>query len=108
MPKNEDKLLSESEYGDMSMDEAIRGSVRDITAGLINTEKALLDLIDMDVITMERFMPCYELSNELIVLTKELMEILKELRPAGFNKARKEMAKNQENMIDQFNKSGLV
>ena len=108
MPKQEEKLLSESEFDGMSMEEAIKGSIRDITSGLCNVEKALLDLIDMDVITMERFMPCFELGNELVVLTKELMEILKELKPAGFNKARKEMAKNQESMIDQFNRSGLV
>lgn len=108
MPKQEDKLLSESEYGDMSMEEAIRGSIRDIQQGLINVEKSLLDLIEMDVITMERFMPCYELSNELIVLSKELMEILKELKPSGFNKARKEMAKQQEDNIEAFKRSGLV
>ena len=108
MPKQEDKLLSESEYGDVSMEEAIRTSIRDISTGLVNVEKALLDLIDMDVITMERFMPSYELSAELIVLAKELMEILKELKPAGFNKARKELQKNQEDNIEAFNRAGLV
>lgn len=109
MPKQqEDKLLSESEFGDMSMEDAIKSSIRDIQAGLVNVEKALLDLIDEDVITMERFLPCYELSNELIVLSKELMEILKELKPSGFNKQRKELAKQQEENVEAFKRSGLV
>lgn len=110
MPKQqEDKLLSESEYGDgLSMEDAIKSSIRDIQAGLVNVEKALLDLIDEDVITMERFLPCYELSNELIVLSKELMEILKELKPTNFNKQRKELAKQQEENVEAFKRSGLV
>ena len=60
-----------------------------IRAGLINVEKALLDLVDMDEITVERYTPCYELSNELIVLSKELMMIISEFKPKGFNKRRK-------------------
>jgi len=65
-------------------------------------------MIDMDVITMERFMPCFELSNELVILSKELLEIVKECKPIGFNEARKEMAKNQEANIEAFQRSGLV
>lgn len=107
MPK-EEKLVSESEYEGESLEDAIRASVRDIQEGLCNVEKAMLDLISEDVITIERFTPCYELSNELIILSKELLEILKEFKPAGFAKARKEMSKNQEKMIEQFTSSGLV
>ncbi len=107
MPK-EEKLVSESEYEGESLEDAIRASIRDIQEGLCNVEKSMIDLIGQDVITIERFTPCYELSNELIILSKELLEILKEFKPAGFAKARKEIAKNQEQMIEQFTASGLV
>jgi len=40
MPKNEDKLVSESEHDGMSMEDAINGSFRDILAGLCNVQKA--------------------------------------------------------------------
>ena len=109
MPKQqEDKLVSESEHDGMSMEDAINGSCRDIQSGLCNIQKALLEMIDMDVITMERFMPCFELSNELVILSKELLEIVKECKPAGFNKMRKEIQKQQEDNIEAFQRSGLV
>jgi hypothetical protein len=73
----------------MSLGEAISISINDIRAGLLNVEKALLDLVDEDEITIERFTPCYELSNELIVLSKELMMIISEFKPKGFNKKKK-------------------
>ena len=108
MPPKENKFVSDSEHGDMPLDEAIRMSIRDIQTGLCNVEKSLLDLIGDDEITIERFSPCYELSNELIILSKELMEILKEIPPANFAKYRKDHIKTQEKMIDQFKGNGLV
>ncbi len=39
----------------MSLGEAISISINDIRAGLLNVEKALLDLVDEDEITIERF-----------------------------------------------------
>jgi hypothetical protein len=90
MPKEQEPcLVSESEYDGMSLGEAISISINDIRAGLLNVEKALLDLVDEDEITIERFTPCYELSNELIVLSKELMMIISEFKPKGFNKKKK-------------------
>ena len=81
MPKEQEPaLVSESEYDGMSLGEAISISINDIRAGLLNVEKALLDLVDEDEITIERFTPCYELSNELIVLSKELMMIMAALQ----------------------------
>ncbi len=62
----EPTLVSESEYDGMSLGEAISISINDIRAGLLNVEKAFLDLVDEDEITIERYTPCYELSNELI------------------------------------------
>ena len=97
MPKEQEiSLVSESEYDGMSLGEAISLSINDIRAGLLNVEKALLDLVDEDEITIERFTPCYELSNELIVLSKELMMIISEFKPKNFNKKRKEILQQVE------------
>ena len=97
MPKEQEPtLVSESEYDGMSLGEAISISINDIRAGLLNVEKALLDLVDEDEITIERFTPCHELSNELIVLSKELMMIINEFKPKNFNKKRKEILQQVE------------
>ena len=99
MPKEpEPALVSESEYDGMSLGEAISISINDIRAGLLNVEKALLDLVDEDEITIERFTPCYELSNELIVLSKELMMIISEFKPKNFNKKKKAIMEQVEAM----------
>ena len=99
MPKEQEiSLVSESEYDGMSLGEAISISINDIRGGLLNVEKALLDLVDEDEITIERFTPCYELSNELIVLSKELMMIIGEFKPKNFNKKRKEILQQVESM----------
>ena len=97
MPKEQEPtLVSESEYDGMSLGEAISISINDIRAGLLNVEKALLDLVDEDEITIERFTPCHKLSNELILLSKELMMIIGEFKPKGFNKKRKEILQQVE------------
>lgn len=99
MPKEQEPcLVSESEYDGMSLGEAISLSINDIRAGLLNVEKALLDLVDEDEITIERFTPCYELSNELIVLSKELLMIIGEFKPKGFNKKKKEILQQVDTM----------
>ena len=86
MPKEQEPaLVSESEYDGMSLGEAISISINDIRAGLLNVEKSLLDLVDMDEISVERYTPCHELSNELIVLSRELLMIIQEFKPKGFN-----------------------
>jgi hypothetical protein len=82
----------------MSLGEAISISINDSRGGLLNVEQALLDLVDEDEITIERFTPCYELSNELIVLSKELMMIISEFNPKGFNKKKKEILQQVEVM----------
>ena len=99
MPKEQEPaLVSESEYDGMSLGEAISISINDIRAGLLNVEKALLDLVDEDEITIERFTPCHELSNELIVLSKELMMIMNEFKPKNFNKKKKAIMEQVEVM----------
>ena len=107
MPPKE-KLMSESEFEGEDLGDAIRASCRDIQQGLCNVEKSLLDLIDNDVISLERFSSCYELSTELIILSKELLEILKEFKPAGFGKYFKENSVKQSEKIEQFKANGFV
>ena len=99
MPKEQEPaLVSESEYDGMSLGEAISMSINDIRAGLLNVEKALLDLVDEDEITIERYTPCHELSNELIVLSKELLMIINEFKPKNFNKKKKAIMEQVETM----------
>ena len=99
MPKEQEPaLVSESKYDGMSLGEAISISINDIRAGLLNVEKSLLDLVDMDEITVERYTPCHELSNELIVLSRELLMIIQEFKPKGFNKKKKAIMEQVEAM----------
>ena len=99
MPKEQEPaLVSESEYDGMSLGEAISISINDIRAGLLNVEKSLLDLVDMDEITVERYTPCHELSNEWIVLSRELLMIIQEFRHKGFNKKKKAIMEQVEAM----------
>ena len=99
MPKEQEPaLVSESEYDGMSLGEAISLSINDIRAGLLNVEKALLDLVDEDEITIERYTPCHELSNELIVLSKELLMIINEFKPKNFNKKKKAIMEQVDTM----------
>ena len=99
MPKEQEPaLVSESEYDGMSLGEAISISINDIRAGLLNVEKSLLDLVDMDEISVERYTPCHELSNELIVLSRELLMIIQECKPKGFNIKKKAIMEQVEAM----------
>ena len=52
MPKKviEDDLVSESSYGDMPLEEAIRGIVRDLQGSINNLEQGLITIVDHDVI----------------------------------------------------------
>ena len=85
MSKNfAEDLVSESEYGDIPLDEAIKTSVKDIQNALNNIEQHLLSLIDHDVITHEEYRPCWELSNDMVDLAKELKCIVKSFKPKGF------------------------
>ena len=52
----------------------------------------------MDEITVERYTSCYELSNELIVLSNELLMIISEFKPKRFNKKKKEILQQVEVM----------
>jgi hypothetical protein len=43
-----------------------------------------LTLIDHDEIKVEEYAPIWELANDLIHLSKEMKDIIKSFKPAGF------------------------
>ena len=89
MPKKviEPDLVSESEYGDVPLEEAIRGCIRDLQGSLNNLEQGLIRIVDHDEINHDDYGNVYALSNEFIDLAKELKDIVKSFRPSGFKPA---------------------
>ena len=77
-------LVSESDYGDIPLDQAIKESVRDLQSSLNNIEQGLLAIIDHDVIEVNEYALVWELSCEGVLLAKELKNIVKSFKPKGF------------------------
>lgn len=86
MPKKEIEadLVSESDYDGEPLDQVIRGCIADFQAALNNIQQGLLTLIDHDEIKVEEYGPIWELANDLIHLSKEMKDIIKSFKPAGF------------------------
>ena len=83
----EPDLVSESEYGDVPLEQAIRECIRDLQASLNNLEQGLITIVDHDEINHEEYGFVFKLSNDLIELAKELKDIVKSFKPAGFKPA---------------------
>ena len=81
--KREFQLLSESEIDGGFLDDVIRKSIRDLQAGLCNTEAALLSIIDKDEVRPELWLASHECNVELMNLVKELISICKEFKPSS-------------------------
>jgi hypothetical protein len=75
--------ISESEIDGECVDKLLKESIKDIQAGLCNTELALLRLVDNDEINPELWLSSYECNIQLINLVKELNIILKEIKPSA-------------------------
>ena len=85
MPKAiEDDLVSESEYENVPLEQAINESFRDLQAGLNELQVGLFSLIDHDVIDLEHYGLCYESAVSFVELSKELLSIVKSFKPTGF------------------------
>ena len=85
MPKAiEDDLVSESEYENVPLEQAINESFRDLQAGLNELQVGLFALIDHDLIDHEHYGLCYESATSFVELAKELVSIVKSFRPTGF------------------------
>ena len=89
MPKKviEPDLVSESDYGDIPLEQAIRECIRDLQGSLNNLEHGLITIVDHDEIKHDEYGLVFSLSNELIHLAKELKEIVKSFKPSGFKPA---------------------
>lgn len=77
-------LVSESSYNDIPLEQAINDSVKDLQEGLNNLQMALINLITHDEITNEEFSEVYYLSREYVDISKELVNIVKSFKPAGW------------------------
>ena len=75
--------ISESEIDGECVDKLLKESIKDIQAGLCNTEMALLRLVDNDEINPDLWLLSYECNIQLINLVKELNIILKEIKPSA-------------------------
>jgi hypothetical protein len=89
MPKKviEADLVSESEYGDVPLEQAIRSCIRDLQGSLNNLEQGLITIVDHDEINHDEYGLVFSLTNELIDLAKELKDIVKSFKPHGFKAA---------------------
>ena len=76
-------LVSESEYGDIPLDQAINQSIRELQDGLNNLQQSLLTIIDHDIITADEWTLAWETVNEFNLVAKELKLIIKSFKPAG-------------------------
>jgi len=77
-------LVSESEYGDLPLDQAINEAIRDLQGGLNNIQTGLLNIIDHDIIDHDEYRLVLELGDEMVGLAKELKSIIRSFRPKGF------------------------
>lgn len=77
-------LVSESDYGDIPLDQAIKESIRDLQSSLNNIEQGLLAIIDHDVIEVNEYAVVWDLGCDMQVLAKELKNIIKSFKPKGF------------------------
>jgi hypothetical protein len=85
MPKDIDlDCVSESSYNDIPLNQAIDDCVKDLQSGLNNLHGALIALICHDEITHEEFGEIYYLSREYVDIAKEMLNIVKSFKPAGY------------------------
>ena len=76
-------LLSESEIDSVFVDVLLKQSIKDIQQGLCNVEMSLMRLIERDEIDPDLWMACHESNVVLLNLVKELISIMKEIRPSN-------------------------
>jgi len=85
MPKEVDvDCVSESSYNDIPLEQCIRETVKDLQTGLNELESALIALIYHDEIEHEAYGQIYYLSREYVDISKELVNIVKSFKPAGW------------------------
>lgn len=103
--KNKDVvIMSESEIDGETVQEALKGSIRDIQAGLCQVEDHLMKMISQDYVDGTSWVASHECNIELKNLVLELIMICREIRPSA--KALKIARGEIDVAISDFKKSG--
>ena len=76
-------MISESEIDGCHVDKLLKDSIKDIQQGLCNVEMCIMRMIEKDEIAAELWLGSYECNVTLLNLVKELIEILKEIKPSA-------------------------
>ena len=104
MPNKDTVCISESEIDGVFVEDAIKGSIRDLQAGLCEVETHLLKMIQYDEIDAKSWLASHECNVELLNLVKELIDICKEIKPSG--KALKIAREGIDKEINDFKQTG--
>ena len=104
MPNKDVVYMSESEIDGESVEQALRGSIRDIQTGLCEVETHLIKMIQSNEISASMWLASHECNVELKNLVLELIMICKEIKPSA--KALKVARGDIEKEVDEFKKSG--
>ena len=76
-------MISKSEIDSVFVDVLLKQSIKDIQQGLCNVEMSLMRLIERDEIDPELWVACHESNVVLLNLVKELISIMKEIKPSS-------------------------
>ena len=76
-------MISESEIDSVFVDVLLKQSCKDIQQGLCNVEMSLMRLIERDEIDPNLWIACHESNVILLNLVKELIDIMKEIKPSS-------------------------
>lgn len=104
MPNKDVVVLSESEFDGETVEQALKGSIRDIQAGLCQVEDHLMKMISKDYVDATSWIASHECNIELKNLVLELIMICKEIKPSS--KALKIARGEIDEAISDFKKSG--
>lgn len=104
MPNKDIVVLSESEIDGETIEQALKGSIRDIQAGLCQVEDHLMKMINCDYVDGKMWLASHECNIELKNLVLELISICREIRPSA--KALKIARGEIDEAISDFKKSG--
>ena len=76
-------MISESEIDGECVDKLLKDSIKDIQQGLCNVEMCIMRMIEKDEIDADLWLASHECNVTLLNLVKELIEILKEIKPSA-------------------------
>jgi hypothetical protein len=77
-------LVSESDYGGEPLDVVIKQTMIDLRNSFNHMETYLMNLLAHDEISIQEYTPIWITVVDLIDLTKELKNVVKSFKPAGF------------------------